>query len=229
MPFATLKSSSWTDNGGGVYTGAYTATTAIPVSLDGLEVNGYTFLPEAGFPTTGFTGANFRLKLKLASATDYTWSTNASWVSVTNDGVVTFTGTGTSDRVTITGTSNNGHGRVVAYSFTLKNWFISSGHMNLNWADANTYCSSRAGYSLPVVAQLTLHSGHVPTRLRGTGALWNEWGNTLSYPGAVFSGAYNWSLDPEDRGDHYSVHLGSGNIGSNYGGNSSGVVCLFFF
>ncbi|MCK2182012.1 hypothetical protein MUN35_20210 [Hafnia paralvei] len=79
--------------------------------------------PATQDPTTGFKGAEFTLELSNASATDYDWKANASWVSV-SDGVVSFTGTGTKDKVTITGTPKSG-GTAITYSFTLSSWYCS--------------------------------------------------------------------------------------------------------
>lgn len=94
------------------------------VDLKDVTVNGYTFAKDAGFPTTGFTGANFTLNVTDGSASDFTWTSDASWLTVT-DGVVTFTGTGTGDKVTVTGTPSSGQRKIIKYSFTLKSWFIN--------------------------------------------------------------------------------------------------------
>ncbi|UIA88214.1 inverse autotransporter beta domain-containing protein [Erwinia tracheiphila] len=232
---ATLKSgSSWKDNGDGTYTSTYTATNAgtdlkaflklggwsatqqseayaitATIDLKDVTVNGYTFAKDAGFPTSGFTGATFTLNLTTGSASDYTWKSDASWVSVT-DGVVKFTGAGTGSKVTITGTPASGQGKIIRYSFTLKSWFINNGSTTMNWSDANTYCSSRSGYSQPTVAQMNMSSYYIPTRERGTGALWNEWGNLSNYSSAGFSGTYNWSAEMIDDDTAYLVDLKEG-------------------
>lgn len=159
------------------------------------------------------------------SATDYTWTADASWVSVT-DGVVKFTGTGTGSKVTITGTPTSGQGKIIKYRFTLKSWFINNGNTETHYSDADAYCSSQSGYSLPTVAQMTLHNNYTATETRGTGALWNEWGSLPRYTGAGYIDS-GWSSEKVDRG-MYSVGLTIGDVTARGGGQRepyAGVVC----
>lgn len=97
---ASLKLSDWN---AAQQSDAYVITAV--VDLKDVTVNGYTFAKDAGFPTTGFKGANFTLNVTDRPASDFTWTSDASWLTVT-DGVVTFTGTG--DKVTVTGTPSSG-------------------------------------------------------------------------------------------------------------------------
>ncbi|MGU3448700.1 Ig-like domain-containing protein, partial [Enterobacteriaceae bacterium C34L] len=191
------------------------------------QVNTHTFAvsSENGtFPTTGFAGASFTLVPKNgASAANYTWVSDASWVTVTN-GVVTFTGKGSGDRVTITGTPSNNQGKIIKYSFALNAWFINNSSTALNWADAGAYCSSH-GYSQPTLEQMTLHSGHTPTFAREAGALWNEWGNLTRYSGAGFSAEGSWSSEEASGGNHYYVSLGNGEIYSGTAAHTPDAVC----
>ncbi|TNL01221.1 invasin, partial [Kosakonia cowanii] len=237
---ATLKGGSgWKDNGDGTYTAAYRAATAgtglkAAVKLGGwgtaaesgayiiygtatlkdISVNGYTFRPDEGFPTTGFKGAEFTLNLKSdngGSTSDYIWTADAPWVSVT-DGVVRFTGKGTGNRVTVTGMPKSGTGRTITHSFALKSWFINSSSWMV-WSDADAYCSSQVGYRLPTIAQMTLHSGYKATEARGPGALWNEWGHLGHYSGAGFSDYVNVSSsESKSFGIHHGVNLYFGYI-----------------
>ncbi|HGM5420072.1 TPA: hypothetical protein ACKP1J_004501 [Serratia liquefaciens] len=131
---ATLKE-DWLEgvNEDGTYQATYTATAEVvgqvatltltdgsksadnkytikPVpAVTGIVVNGYTFAKDAGLPTMGFEGARFTLELSGGHASDYNWTADASWVSVV-DGVVAFTGDGTSSRVTISGVPKSGRG-----------------------------------------------------------------------------------------------------------------------
>lgn len=205
-----------------------------PASIN-TQVNAYTFTQtseEGTFPTTGFTGATFTIVPKDSkSVTDYTWTSDASWVSVT-DGVVKFTGTGTGDKVTITGMPTSSQGNIIRYSFTLKSWFIHSGSTRMSWSDANTYCSSQSGYSLPTAAQMSLHTNYTATWVRGTGALWNEWGGLMHYTGSGFFGGIYWLsekdhlLSEQSRfSSHYFVKLGNGVVFSIYDDLPSYVVC----
>ena len=137
VPGAALKGEwSETPANSGVYTATYTAQTAgtalqAKLTLDGwtksltsnaydihvlefssITVNDHQFSVNDGFPTTGFVGATFTLNLKDgASASNFDWKVDggAGWVSV-NNGVVRFTGKGTSSTVTITVTPKTGGG-----------------------------------------------------------------------------------------------------------------------
>ncbi|EEN7282848.1 invasin, partial [Salmonella enterica subsp. salamae] len=197
-----------------------------PASIN-TQVNAYTFTQtseEGTFPTTGFTGATFTIVPKDSkSVTDYTWTSDASWVSVT-DGVVKFTGTGTGDKVTITGMPTSSQGNIIKYSFTLKSWFIHSGSTRMSWSDANTYCSSQSGYSLPTVAQMILRT-NTATRGRGTGALWNEWGMMTRYTSARFSDNTYWSSDQLSSGSHNNVSLRNGGVYFSSDSSEINVVC----
>ncbi|MDA8518831.1 invasin, partial [Citrobacter sp. Igbk 16] len=242
---ATLKAgSSWKDNGDGTYMATYTATTVgtdlkatlqlsgwgspsssetyvihDAAALKNISVNGYTFASNAGFPTTGFKGAEFRLELSNASATDYDWKADANWVAVT-DGVVSFTGTGTKDKVTITGTPKGG-GTAITYSFTLSSWYINAGGRLMKWPDAAAYCS-QSGYSLPTVQQL---NGNGVGIRDAPGGLWSEWGRLSNYNGASFYNSNYWSSEQENSDTHYLVYLGTGYVISNYDNYNNSVVC----
>lgn len=258
VPNATLKG-RWTESGNGAYTAATAGTdlkatvrlggwaTAAqsdkyaiilgyeaPASIN-TQVNAYTFTQtseEGTFPTIGFTGATFTIVPKDSkSVTDYTWTSDASWVSVT-DGVVKFTGTGTGDKVTITGMPRSSQGNIIKYHFMLKSWFINRGSTKMNWSDADAYCSSQSGYSLATAAQMSLHTNYTATRVRGTGALWNEWGGLMHYTGSGFFGGIYWLsekdhlLSEQSRfSSHYSVKLGNGVVFSIYDDIPSYVVC----
>ncbi len=228
---ATLKTgSSWTDNGDGTYTGTYTAAAAgtglkatvklsgwgaarqseayaiTDVSLQSINGNGFQYSKDVGFPTTGFTGAQFTLNLSGGDASDYNWSSDANWASVTN-GVVKFISTGTGSRVTITGIPKNGEGSDITYSFKLNSWFNNSGETMLTWSDAATDCKAQ-GYALATVLQLNGNSDH-SRGSRGTiGGLFSEWGDGL---GGISSNYY-WSSEHESEEYAYAVSGDAQNI-----------------
>ncbi|WP_337013676.1 inverse autotransporter beta domain-containing protein [Pantoea sp. AS142] len=208
---ASLKLSGWdTAAQSGKY--AVTLRDEAPAYID-TQVNTHIFAQtseEGTFPTTGFTGATFTIVPKDSKkATDYSWSSDASsWVSVT-DGVVKFTGTGTGNKVTITGTPTSGQGNIIRYSFTLKDWYISNGETQLRWPDANTFCTSQSAYSLPAAAQLTQLNDSVATRVRAPGALWNEWGDITAYS-AFSTGSVVWSKEHISTGKYEAIDLQMG-------------------
>lgn len=208
---ATLKLSGWNDSSTSEKY-AITLEDEPPASIN-THVDAYTFTTtseEGTFPTTGFTGATFTIVPKDSkSATDFIWKSDTSWVSV-KDGVVTFTGTGSGSKVTITGTPTSGQGKIIKYSFTLKSWFLRNGSERDNWASANAYCSSQSGYNLPEVHQLTGNSNFESGKRGHIGGLWSEWGNIHGYG----QGSYNvvWTSDKINGTSHYAVGLIDGDV-----------------
>ncbi|WP_431225942.1 invasin domain 3-containing protein (plasmid) [Serratia sp. L9] len=91
--------------GGVVVEGLSKVVTFVEIpAIIGVSANGYNFAVGAGFPSTGFTGATFTLKMS-GIASDYTWTSSApSWVTVNNSGQVSFTSQGDSSPVTVTAT-----------------------------------------------------------------------------------------------------------------------------
>ncbi|EIO9870610.1 invasin, partial [Salmonella enterica] len=208
---ATLKLSGWNDSSTSEKY-AITLEDEPPASIN-THVDAYTFTTtseEGTFPTTGFTGATFTIVPKDSkSATDFIWKSDTSWVSV-KDGVVTFTGTGSGSKVTITGTPTSGQGKIIKYSFTLKSWFLRNGSERDNWASANAYCSSQSGYNLPEVHQLTGNSNFESGKRGHIGGLWSEWGDIHDYG----HGSYNvvWTSDKINGTSHYAVGLIDGDV-----------------
>jgi adhesin/invasin len=187
---ATLKLSDWSRS---VESTEYEITT--PAHVQGLSVNGYTYSNDAGFPATGFKGAKFTLELNNGSAADYIWGSDASWVSV-NEGVVSFTGMGTGNKVTVTGTPKSGTYPVIKYSFTLKSWFLPQNYEDgaFTWSEATSYCGSTWGsaYHLPSIKQL---AGNDNTNgVRGViGGLWSEWGPLYYYSDSDMPALSTWT------------------------------------
>ncbi|MBH2951073.1 hypothetical protein I5Q45_18595, partial [Serratia marcescens] len=203
---ATLKRTGWSRE---VASKVY--VIAVP-TFEAVIVNDHQFPVSAGFPLTGFRGATFTLKLKDASASDFKWAANASWVNV-NDGVVGFTGEGTGSSVTITATPKTG-GNAITYSFNLKKWFTSKGNQTMTWGQANMTCS------LPRINELTNNPSRyvdgrwTPVeRSRAVGSLWNEWGDLEAYSGSGFYGyVHAWTSERVSDRSHYGVSLGTGHV-----------------
>ena len=150
------------------------------VTLEGalfkdINSNGYTFAIGSNFPDTGFNGAKFTLNMPSGkTASNYTWSSNQSWVTVTSAGLVTFgDATSSTKKVTITAISNSTGEQSLAFTFTIGTWYLLDLNNHLSWDDTNSYCSSQNA-AMPNKAQMT--SG---TNIRGMGSLWAEWGSLL--------------------------------------------------
>lgn len=167
-----------------------------------------------GFPTKGFASAQFALKVSGNNAGLYTWSGSQSWVSVNASGVVTFTGVGTGDEVTITGVPKSGLGDNLEYKFKLKDWFTNKGNQTMTWSTANMTCT------LPSRSELSRQQ-----KVRDIGSLYSEWGDMSTYDGSGFVGNRYWASEQSSGGTHYHVNLGNGVIYNYNGTNSHYVVC----
>ncbi|WP_327279476.1 invasin domain 3-containing protein [Serratia marcescens] len=247
---ATL--SAVTEVGNGIYTATMTSTqtgsyTVVPqlngsqvgslgetisvatvaTAVQDILVNGYTYAVDAGFPKTGFAGAKFTVQLNGGEPTDYTWTSSASWASVSAGGEVTFTGKGDSTPVTVTATSKLDPTKAFEYTFTLNDWYINNGSTIMTWSAANTYCTNQ-GASL--ATRLQLGGPQLTTyqyNVRGTvGSLWSEWGDVSTYTGSGFpSSSGTWTSEVFSSGLHYSVGVATGFVDYYPDSNSSYVAC----
>ena len=225
VPNGELKAgSSWQDNGDGSYSATYIAQTEGAnlkatltlgnwstsaeseaytikrVMIAHVIADGYSYAPDAGFPTigniprAGYKESFFSLELSNASAADYDWSADAPWVSV-SDGEVHFTAVGSADKVTITATPKSG-GEALTWSFTLKGWLVRGALRSRDMA--NAWCISQTGHGLATVKQ-TVGS---PAKRGTLGGVWSEWGRT--YPET------SWSSDYDENGQPVVVTMTSG-------------------
>ncbi|MGP2819983.1 inverse autotransporter beta domain-containing protein [Serratia marcescens] len=247
---ATL--SAVTEVGNGIYTATMTSTqtgsyTVVPqlngsqvgslgetisvatvaTAVQDILVNGYTYAVDAGFPKTGFAGAKFTVQLNGGEPTDYTWTSSASWASVSAGGEVTFTGKGDSTPVTVTATSKLDPTKAFEYTFTLNDWYINNGSTTMTWSAANTYCTNQ-GASLATRLQLGGPQMTVGQyNVRGTvGSLWSEWGNLSTYTGSGLpSSSFPWTSEVNSSGNHFIVYLTSGYVYYNFDSASGFVAC----
>ena len=234
----------------GLLTGVEEGTTEISASLDGVtsntvhvtvsisslfgafegvSVNGFTFAVDAGFPSTGFDGAEFTLKLPNSPETssDYIWSGDAAWVSVDNGGTVRFISQGDSSPVTITATPKSG-GRPLVYTFAVNSWFHSNGGPNLSQSDARQWCwrELAPGYTWSVPTYPLLNQ--MPSARGTIGMLWSEWGNMRMYSDSTFTNGFSyWTTSTASTGNYYYVALGQNSGGINWASGSelNAVVC----
>lgn len=162
-------------------------TFAVVPALTGVSVNRKSFKLDEGFPTIGFTGAEFMLTV-TGAATDYTWSSSATtWALVDSAGKVSFTEQGNASPVTITATPKSGE-TPLTYTFTVRNWFINNGETLMNHKNSSDWCINQ-GLIQPAQVELTQSQN-----IRQVGALWSEWGNLNIYNGSGFhSDSSHWS------------------------------------
>ena len=195
----------------------------------GVAVNGQRFVVTAGFPETGFDGAEFTLSLPGSSrAENYIWATSAPWAFAsaeagTPNGTVRFKGTGTGSQVNVTATPVSGTGQVYRYTINLKKWFIF-GSDEQSRAVNTANCSS-AGYEVPSYTDLTNAPVSRKNGTRAVGALWSEWGNLGSYPVGIRS-YYTYMAAEYDNTVQYSVRLTTGWIYETASSIKNTVVCM---
>ncbi len=170
-----------------------------------VSVNG-TDLPTTTFPSQGFTGAYYQLNndnfAPGKTATDYEFSSSASWVDVDATGKVTFKNVGSNwERITATPKSG---GPSYIYEIRVKSWWVNSGDAFMIYSLAENFCSSN-GYTLPRADHLN-HS-----RSRGIGSLYSEWGDMGHYTTeAGFQSNMYWSSSPANSSEQYVVSLATG-------------------
>ncbi|MGI3089160.1 beta strand repeat-containing protein, partial [Yersinia pseudotuberculosis] len=189
---------------------ATTETTFIAMKNLDVTVGDTTFDGDAGFPTTGFVGAAF----KVNSGGDnslYDWSSSApALVSVSGEGVVTFNAvfpTGT-PAITISATPKGG-GSPLSYSFRVNQWFINNNGVALNRADAATYCAN-AGYTTVSSSQVT-NAIVWGMGTRAMGNLWSEWGDFNNYNVPGWEPAeFFWLSDNYNATDGLAASLSHG-------------------
>ncbi|HHL2713179.1 TPA: hypothetical protein ACQ39K_004837 [Yersinia enterocolitica] len=195
-----------------------TTFVAVPtLPFTNIAVNGHTFAVDAGFPSTGFTGAEFTLNVS-GQASAYTWSSSSTWATVDNSGEVKFTQRGNATPVTITATPTVG-GTPLSYTFTVSTWFINNGANIMNWSAAANWCASQTAIQ-PSRTELTQG-----TNTRGVGSLWSEWGLMSNYSDSGFSSEAYWSSEVAGTGNHYFVYLGNGYVGSNSDSGYGSATC----
>ncbi|HAX6815371.1 TPA: inverse autotransporter adhesin YeeJ [Escherichia coli] len=170
-----------------------------------VSVNG-TDLPTTTFPSQGFTGAYYQLNndnfAPGKTASDYEFSSSASWVDVDATGKVTFKNVGSNwERITATPKSG---GPSYVYEIRVKSWWVNSGDAFMIYSLAENFCSSN-GYTLPRADHLN-HS-----RSRGIGSLYSEWGDMGHYTTeAGFQSNMYWSSSPANSSEQYVVSLATG-------------------
>ena len=191
--------------------------TQLSQRFTSITVNGATFSTTKGFPQTGFVGAQFTLNVGTGSASDYNWTSDATWIQV-NNGVVSFVSEPSArNHVTITAMPIAG-GAPSTYDFTVDKWFIGDDSMGGSvqyFADAENMCDS-LGYAMPELSQLTLLTG----KRAASGVLWNDWGDVRSYPNnPAWSGKTGmveneiWTLDDAPFSQKYTFVTSSGSRG----------------
>ncbi|WP_050297284.1 Ig-like domain-containing protein [Yersinia intermedia] len=192
-------------------------------TIKDILVNGTTFSPTDYFPKNGFSNAKFTIELNNGIASDFTWASDASWVSVT-DGVVTFTGEGDSNRVTVTATPKVGGGSPLSYAFTLRTWFINNGSNDTTAAGADSYCATQPGYATPSYLTMTnANVGNSGTRAADV-RLWDEWGDLSNYTGSGWISSIYWARE-QNGSNRYYVTLSNGDLYSTYWGYNHYVAC----
>lgn len=201
-----------------------TYTLSVPDNLPTLDVNGQTFALTDGFPTTVFGGAFFDIWMNGSSTAingDYTWSTNQPWVTLSNDGRVEFTRlpTGPESRTVYITATHKHNGDIWTHSFTVENWFTSSGEQTMNWNSAVAYCTTQ-GFILASESDVT--SG---TDMRGMGSLFAEWGPMKNYSNSSIVNGFHWTSTPQNTDRYRLITVSNGSPTSSTKDWNSRAIC----
>ncbi|WP_313715265.1 invasin domain 3-containing protein [Atlantibacter hermannii] len=201
-----VRKSDWHDNNDGTYSANYRAQSAgtgltaslrlaewtsgsasqtysimVAVAPKEILVNGYSYAPGAGFPTTGFADGSFTIVPNFGSASDYIWSVDADWVKVSN-GVVSLSGgnyESEGQKVKVTARlKDHNSGLGVQYSFTINKWFNVVSKL-VDHSQALEAC--RGGGRLPSTQELTGNADHYSAKRGTLGGLISEWGDLTHY------------------------------------------------
>ncbi|OKP23813.1 hypothetical protein [Serratia fonticola] len=212
-----------------------------------VRVNGYSFAINAGFPTTGFVGANFQFwmnGLNTGANSNYTYSSNRSWVTVDSTGMVSFVNmpSSTTKNATITITPKGGVYPVRAYNFNVDTWFMGSGNTTVDFYNAQKYCTDR-GYQF-AHNKVASPYGSALERNATAPYLWPQWGNLNQYYSTVLSNTVDprpvaramiaWRTTQNVNSFYADFVIGTGGyaLNSNFAtaaGRVTPVVCSYTF
>ncbi|MEB7892017.1 hypothetical protein NGK36_22475, partial [Hafnia alvei] len=138
-----------------------------------ISVNNFNFKVSDNFPTTGYSGASF--KIEIDNPESYSWSSNASWASVENNGRVTL-GTGANNKpVEITMIKSDKSYKMI-YQFTLSRWF-SITDVNVERNDLVRACDNQGMSPVPSYIATNVKVLDQSASRGATNQLWPEWGS----------------------------------------------------
>ncbi|MBQ0349703.1 Ig-like domain-containing protein [Providencia rettgeri] len=147
------------------------------------HINPHTFEFNSGFPKFGFKDATFTIKVPVGRPSDYNWQVSKNWLTVNNNGVVTFNKKPSSSwtaEITARAKSGVGHDGVVKFSITPHIW------LDLRSSKASTpeeHCKINGG-TLSTVTDFASNFA------RQTGSIIPEWGNLQRYQSSIFAIPY---------------------------------------
>ncbi|HAS8353801.1 TPA: hypothetical protein I7721_22310, partial [Vibrio vulnificus] len=184
-----------------------------------------------GFPTLVYNDewnkktTSFRFSAAgsdFGSSSAYTWKSDQSWVSVSADGVVTFTAKPTSATKTVTITATYPGYETYTYKFTVSKWFTQV-YGYSTYPSVSQMCSSQGGI-IPALSDLVLDKDNASTRNLGT--LYGEWGGN-----AVNSGlGWSWTSsipDGAEVGTRYTWKTASGTTDTSTENIARYKICMF--
>lgn len=187
----------------------------------GLNSNGFDMPLTKTFPTTGFVGANFQIRLrgKSSEASKYDWTSSQAWVSVDPTGKVTFVASPNVNNrhVVITATNKTNPTDIVKYKFSISKWFAFINE-DLNFVTTETRVKDLGpGWSIPPVkfvsAAVNATGPILPVPQRTAGTLYGEWGNLLTIGNGIITKPSHWCSDIRDSGSkRYVANLEDGSV-----------------
>ncbi|PHI28992.1 DOMON domain-containing protein [Budvicia aquatica] len=195
-----------------------TAPIPLPASVK-FNVNGYQFAGNSGFPSTAYTNASYQIWMNGTSASSnasYTYSSSASWVTVSALGVVVFTAKPPAGQGEATITVSQSSGTTYEYKMKIKLW---EGVVN---STPTSYVSACRAIGLKSVgvdksigwpgqnAQMTRRTAGLNVSGNFSFAGWEEWGSTVgTTPFASINGQFMFAIANSGADDQEPTKSGN--------------------
>ncbi|MDU7484116.1 MAG: hypothetical protein E7K90_22475 [Hafnia alvei] len=164
-----------------------------------ISVNNFNFKVSDNFPTTGYANAAF--KIEVDDPESYSWGTNASWVTVGNNGLVTLADGASNQQVEISMIKNDKSFKMI-YRFTLSRWF-SIRNVDITKSQLSSECNSQGMSQVPSNIATNAKALNQSASRGVTNQLWPEWGG--------FSAAEYW-LSDKLNGRNLGIYAADGTL-----------------
>lgn len=170
--------------------------------VESITANGFSFpapgirsVSYSGFPTTAFSGAQFKINIKGRSGSDFDWSSSNNTIAFSSDGTGTFNANpGSNYEILVHDKVMNKYYQLY---FNVKKWFFEGkGMKTFNDALLNG-CTQTSRMRMPVLSDVNeaiidSHAGDLSRKANGR--LLNEWG-AMDKNG--------WDMTPNEQGYNY--------------------------
>jgi adhesin/invasin len=195
-------------------------------SLGGLRANGYTHSASSGFPSMGFTGAQFYIAGLDNQAYVHTYRSLTPAVAelgIYNSSVfvnVLAKGNGSIE------VYNGAGGNPVVLNYNVNKWFRESGTRN-DINAAKQACGVNSTTLLPTLQELTTANISDGPASRGVGSLFGEWGSMNKWGWTFRGDSWYWTGSvTSNNQNYYDASLANGDSHYEPPGKDLNGVCI---